>query len=185
MVKYIDRPQGPGITKAAFSLTFDVGDEKGGGAGGFHGYGGAPAQYFVSGMVYHRLWFNKNHNAWTIGGGFMDNPGVYLLLMPTGQASPLPNPNNPTQTAGAFPFPSSPGTQFKGWDMSTNIDFMPNQSLTFRIELVSRHSSIPYFAGHGGVTSPSGYTWTPLTPNWQPDLVKTDNRIIFVLLFRI
>ncbi len=190
MVKYLDRPQGPGITKMAFSLTFDFGDEKGGGVGGFHGYPGEPAQYFVSAMVYHRTWFNKNHMAWTIGGGFMDNPGRYLVLLPTGQASPLPDPNNPTYNGGVsglFPFTANPGDQFQGWDASTNIDFMPNQSLTFRIELVTRHSSVPYFNGHGGVTSSNGYVTTPVDPNgtWRPDLVKTDNRIIFVLLFRI
>jgi hypothetical protein len=187
LVKYLDRPKGPGITKAAFTLTVDVGDEKGGGVGGFRSYPGIPAQYFVSGMIYHRVWFNKNHNAWTIGGGVMDNPGRYLVLLPTGQASALPDPNNPTQTAGLFPFTANPGDQFKGWDASTNFDFMPNQSLTFRVELVTRHSSVPYFNGHGGVTSPSGYTWTPVDPNgtWRPDLVKTDNRIIFIMLFRI
>ncbi len=186
LVRYIERPKMKGISRAAFSLTFDVGDEKGGGVGGFSG-NGAPAQYFVSGMVYNRIWFKNNHFAWTIGGGFMDNPGRYLVLVPTGQASPLPDPNNPTQTAGLFPFTTNPGDQFKGWDMSTNFDIMPNQSFTFRVELVSRHSSVPYFAGHGGVTSSTGYTWTPVDPNgtWRPDLVKTDNRIIFVVLMRI
>jgi hypothetical protein len=51
--------------------------------------------------------------------------------------------------------------------------------------LVTRHASVPYFAGHGGVTSQTGYITSPLDPAWRPDLVKTDNRIIFVLLFRI
>ena len=42
----------------------------------------------------------------------MNNPGRYLVLYPTGQASPLPNPNNPTQAEGAFPFSANPGDQF-------------------------------------------------------------------------
>ena len=115
----------------------------------------------------------------------MTNPGRYLVLYPTGQASPLPNPNNPTQTEGLFPFSANPGDKFKGWDVSTNFDWMPNQSLTFRMEFVYRHSSVPYFAGSGGVTSQTGYSTSVLDPNWRPDLVKSESRIILALLFRI
>lgn len=115
----------------------------------------------------------------------MTNPGRYLVLYPGGQASPLPNPANPTQTEGAFPYSCSPGDQFKGWDWSTNISWMPNQSIEFRLEFVHRHASVPYFAGPGGVTSPTGYSWTPLPNNWRPDLVKTENRVLFCALFRI
>ncbi len=115
----------------------------------------------------------------------MTNPGRYLVLLPTGQASPLPNPNNPTQTEGAFPFSANPGDPFKGWDCSTNFDWMPNQTFLFRIEYVHRHSSVPYFAGAGGVTSPDGYTTTPLPPDWRPDLVKSEDRIVLAFLFRL
>ena len=192
--RYYNNKQSSGLSQAAFSITADIGDEKGGGVNGFTSSPtGGPAQYFLSYMIYNRMWFDHNHYAWTIGGGWMKNPGLYLVLLPTGQASPLPNPNDNTTTAGAFPF-STPNNQFQGWDMSTNFDFMPNQSLTFRIELVTRHSSVPYFAGPGGVTSLTGYSTTPIAGNplatpaeaaWRPDLVKSDNRIIFVLLFRI
>ena len=187
LVRYLNRPKSKGISMMAFSLTGDVGFEKGDGVNGFtngdsiHG----PAQYFVSGMAYNRIWFFKNKFAWTIGGGVMKNPGRYLVLLPTGQASPLPNPNDPTKTEGAFPFTANPGDQFEGWDCSTNIDFLPNQSFTFRIEFVHRESSVPYFAGRGGVTSQTGYSTTPLDPNWRPDLVKSESRIIFALLFRL
>jgi hypothetical protein len=188
-LRYFNNPKSKKISKAAFSLTVDFGNEKGAGVNGFNNSEPLtnPAQYFLSAMVYHRLWFDHDHYAWTIGGGVMDNPGRYLVLAPTGEASPFPNPYNPTQPAGLFPFTENPGDQFKGWDMSTNFDFMPNQSLTFRIELVTRHASVPYFAGHGGVTSSTGYTTTPVDPNgtWRPDLVKDDNRIIFVMLFRL
>ena len=171
----------------ALSLTGDIGFEKGGGVNGFKDGDSTqgPAQYFESVMIYNRIWFAKNEFAWTIGGGLMTNPGRYLVLYPTGQASPLPNPNNPTQTEGAFPFSAAPGDQFKGWDISTNLDWMPNQSFTFRIEFVHRESSVPYFAGKGGVTSPTGYQWTPLPADWRPDLVKSESRILFAILFRI
>lgn len=186
LIRTFNRPESKGISKMAFSVTGDFGFEKGGGVNGFNSRDAAkPAQYFASAMAYHRIWFAKNHLAWTVGGGFMTNPGRYLVLYPTGQASPLPNPQNPTTTEGAFPFSANPGDQFKGWDASTNFDFMPNQSLTFRIEYVHRQSSVPYFAGPGGVTSQTGYTTTPLDPNWKPDLVKSENRVIVALLFRI
>ncbi len=187
LLRYYNNPESKGISRVAFSLTSDFGFEKGGGVNGFTDGDSTqgPAQYFVSTMFYHRIWFAKNKIAWTIGGGWMTNPGRYLVLYPTGQASPLPNSNNPTQSEGAFPFSANVGDQFKAWDMSTNIDWMPNQSITFRLEFVHRESSVPYFAGAGGVTSPSGYATTPLEPNWRPDLVKSENRFILAILFRM
>ena len=117
----------------------------------------------------------------------MTNPGRYLVLYPTGDASPLPNPKDPKSgtTEGTHPFDTNVGTFFKGWDCSTNLDWMPNQSLTFRVEYVHRQSSVPYFAGRGGVTSPTGYTTSPVPAGWSPDLVKVENRLIFAVLFRI
>ncbi len=187
LFKYYNKPKSRGITKMAFSLTGDVGFEKGGGVNGFKDGDSAkgPAQYFASAMFYHRIWFLNNQLAWTIGGGIMTNPGRYLVLYPTGQASPLPNPNNPTQTEGAFPFSANPGDKFSGWDCSTNLDYMPNQSITFRLEFVYRNSSVPYFAGKGGVTSQTGYSTTLLDPNWRPDLVKSESRLILAMLFRL
>lgn len=187
LVRYFNRPDSKKISRMAFSLTGDFGFEKGGGVNGFRNGDSisGPAQYFASAMFYNRIWFAKNKFAWTIGGGVMTNPGRYLVLYPTGQASPLPNPTNPTQTEGAFPFSANPGDQFKSWDCSTNLDFMPNQSITFRIEAVYRHANVPYFAGAGGVTSQTGYTTAVLDPSWRPDLVKSEFRIIAALLFRI
>ncbi len=62
---------------------------------------------------------------------------------------------------------------------------MPNQSITFRIEYVYRNASVPYFAGPGGVTSQTGYATDALAPNWRPDLVKTESRIVLAMLFRL
>ncbi|OYU83126.1 MAG: hypothetical protein CFE24_12805 [Flavobacterium sp. BFFFF2] len=187
LVRYYNKNKASGITKMAFSLTGDFGFEKGGGVNGLQDGDASqgPAQYFASAMVYNRIWFAQNKYAWTIGGGVMTNPGRYLVLYPTGQASPLPNPNNPTQTEGAFPFSANPGDSFKGWDFSTNIDYMPNQSITFRLEFVYRNSSVPYFAGGGGVTSQTGYSTSVLDPNWRPDLVTSESRLILAMLFRL
>lgn len=120
-----------------------------------------------------------------MGGGVMKNPGRYLVLYPTGQASPLPNPNNPTGTEGAFPFSANPGDKFEGWDASLGFEWMMNQSISVKTEYVHRHANIPYFAGPGGVTSPNGYSTTALPPDWRPDLRQTEDRVIVALLFRL
>jgi hypothetical protein len=192
LVRYYNKPKSKGISKMAFSLTGDIGDEKGGGVNGFTSSTTlGPAQNFVSGMFYNRIWFHQNKFAWTIGGGWMTNPGRYLVLAPTGDASPFPNQYNPTQPAGTHPYSMNPGDQFTGWDCSTNISWMPNQSVEFRLEYVHRQSDTPYFAGQGGVTSPTGYTYTPIppatatNPGWAPDLVKSEDRIIVAILFRL
>lgn len=187
LVRYYNQPKSKGISRMAFSLTADIGNEKGGGVNGFkngdsiHG----PAQYFASVMFYNRLWFSKNRLAITFGGGYMQNPGRYLVLYPTGQSSPLPNANNPTSTEGNFPYSANPGDKFEGFDYSANINWLPNSHIEFRLEYVHRESSVPYFAGHGGVTSPTGYTTSGLTPTWTPDLVKFEDRVIFAVLFRL
>jgi hypothetical protein len=188
LYRYYNHPGSGTITKMAFSLTGDIGFEKGDGVNGFSNNDIAtkgPAQYFLSAMAYNRVWFGKNKWAWCLGGGWMKNPGRYLVLYPTGDASPLPNQYNPTQTAGTHPYSANPGDQFAGWDASTNISWMPNQSIEFRMEYVHRQADAPYFAGHGGVTSPSGYTYTPLPTGWAPDLVKKEDRVIVALLFRL
>lgn len=184
--RYYQNKQSKGVSQMAFSLTADIGYERGDGVNGFKDDPvKGPAQYFGSVMFYNRTWFNKNKFAWTFGGGYMQNPGRYLILYPTGQASPLPNPSNPTTIAGAFPFSANPGDQFIGWDASTNFDWMPNEHILFRLEYVHREASVPYFAGPGGVTSPTGYTTTTIPFGWAPDLVKSEDRIIVAVLFRL
>jgi hypothetical protein len=51
---------------------------------------------------------------------------------------------------------------------------MPNQFLTLRFEYIHRESSVPYFAGHGGVTPPGGNTGAPgsFVAGWFPDLTN-------------
>jgi hypothetical protein len=86
--------------------------------------------------------------------------------------------------AGTHPFTANPGDQFHGWDCSTTLDWMPNDFLTWRFEVVHREADVPYFAGPGGVTSPDGYTTTPIPAGWAPDLVNSETRFIFATLVR-
>lgn len=187
--RYYKKPKSAtGINQMALSAAVDIGFEKGGGVNGFKDDigGKGPAQYFASAMVYNRMWFGKSKWAWCIGGGYMKNPGRYLVLYPTGAASPLPNQYSPTQLAGTHPYSANPGDQFSGWDASTNISWLPNQSIEFRLEYVHREADHPYWAGKGGVTSPTGYTTTPVpATGWAPDLVKSEDRVILALLFRM
>lgn len=186
LMRYYTNRRSKGISQAAFSLTGDLGFEKGGGVNGFKSSDPTkPAQYFLSAMFYNRIWFDNNRFAWTIGGGAIKNPGRYLVLYPTGQASPLPSPTDPTKTEGLYPFSANPGDPFEAWDASTTLEWLVNQSFSVKTEYVHRQASVPYFAGPGGVTSPNGYSTTPLPPDWRPDLRKSEDRVIFAMLFRL
>ena len=170
VIRYYNQPASKGISKAAFSITADLGFENGGGVKPFQGDSITPAQNFVSAMVYNRIWLGqKQHWAFTTGGGYINNPGRYLALVP----------------AGNVVFTQNPGDKFEGWDASAGFQFMPNQFLTLGAEFVTRHMNVPYFAGHGGVTSPNGWNAPIGNPTgFQGDLVKDENRLIFSSIFR-
>ena len=201
--RYYSNPHAKFLTKAAFSLTGDFGFEDGDGVSPFgktDAKTGAnlPAQNFISGMFYNRLWFG-DHFALNFGGGYMHNPGQYLVLAPTGYADTL------------YQQQTGPGSTFNAWDFSATFDYMPNQNMTIKLEFVHRAvttlgaapGTTPlkgYFAGPGGVTSPTGfantggYTYTssgasvapPLSSwgGWQPDMVNSESRIILAFLVR-
>jgi hypothetical protein len=184
-IKYYDNPA-KFISKAAFSLTGDLGCEHGGGvscAGDsvkiINGQRVIwPKQSFIGFMVYNRLWFAKDKYALTLGGGKINNPGRYLVLLP-----PI---NGATATSGTPYFTENPGDQYKAWDVSGTIDYMPSQYITFRWEFNHRAANVPYFSGSGGVTPPGGNTGAPgsLVPNWAPDLRTDENRMNFAVLVK-
>ena len=209
--RYYNVPGKKGLNKAAFSLTSDFGGESGDGVSPFGHKAGTVPQNFISAMAYNRLWFGQ-HFAWTIGGGFMHNPGQYLILAPTGYADTL------------FQQQTGPGSKFDAWDGSTTFEWDVNQNLTLKLEFVHRHiisihgtgatmangqtDLVGYFAGHGGVTGPAsgygyqlgaGYTYASnggaIAPafstqknadgsQWMPDLSTNDNRLIMALMVR-
>ena len=175
-VKYLDTPQNF-ISKAAFTVTIDVGCEFGGGVSCTGG--DSPAQYFVGAMAYHRLWFDHDLFGLTVGLGGIINPGRYLVLLP-----PI---NGATALSGTPYFTESPGNEFKAWDTSVTFDWMPIQFFTFRVEYVHRHASILYFAGQGGVTPPGGNTGAPgsFVDGWAPDLRHNEDRVTAAILVKI
>ena len=168
------------MSKGAFSVTLDLGCESGGGVSCGSGTAAAPGQYFLGFMVYDRMWFAKDKYGLTIGGGAIDNPGRYLVL--------LPPVNGATASTGTPYFTANPGEQYHAWDSSITFDYMPSQFCTMRLEYNYRAASVPYFAGPGGVTPPGGNTGTPqvLVPNnWQPDLRKAENRMTLAMLVKL
>jgi hypothetical protein len=176
-VKLFDKP-GHFVNKAAASLTVDFGCEYGGGVSCSGDSSGRPAQYFLGFMTYGRLWFYDDRYAVTLGGGAINNPGRYLVL--------LPPVNGATAFSGTPYFTASPGDQYRAWDYSVTFDYMPKDFVTFRLEFNRRAANVPYFSGPGGITPDGGNTGPPgsVVPGFTPDLRKSESRITTALLVK-
>jgi hypothetical protein len=184
-IKYLDHDESF-LSKAAFSLTGDIGCEHGGGVSCWGNSAKGPKQDFLGFMFYNRFWFDRNRYGLTLGGGRINNPGRYLVLLP-----PI---NGATAASGTPYFTENPGDQFKAWDASATLDYMPSQYITFRGEFDHRAANVPYFSGPGGVTPPSCPT-APIVenicgspgafvPGFTPDLKKIENRIGLSILVK-
>jgi len=184
-IKYYDRP-GQKLDKMAFSFTGDLGCEFGPSTttstgvylqgvgchgdkrdpksigGDSFGPGINPKQSFVGWMLYDRMWFKKDTHGLTLGGGMINNPGRYLVLLP-----PINGETASSAAINAPYFTGNPSDPFKAWDTSITYDYMPRQWLTFRWEYDYRHASVPYWSGRGGVTPP-GSGGVPYTNNGSP-----------------
>jgi hypothetical protein len=183
-IKYLDHDESF-LSKAAFSLTGDIGCEHGGGVGCWGNSAKGPKQDFLGFMFYNRFWFDRNRYGLTLGGGKINNPGRYLVLLP-----PI---NGATAASGTPYFTENPADQFKAWDASGTFDYMPSQYITFRWEFDRRAANVPYFSGPGGVTpscpsapivenicgSPGAFV-----PGFTPDLKKSENRINLSILVK-
>jgi len=188
-VKYYDRPERL-MDKMAFTVTGDAGCETGGGVS-CTGNGKDPKQSFLGFMAYNRWWFHKDLYGFTLGGGKINNPGRYLVLLP-----PI---NGATASTGSPSSTENPGDPYKAWDASATFDYMPSQYITFRWEYNYRAANVPYFTGHGGVTPPGGNNGNPAgfvclagfstcngspANTWYPDLAKTESRVNFAVLVK-
>ena len=184
-IKYLDHDESF-LSKAAFSLTGDIGCEHGGGVSCWGNSAKGPKQDFLGFMFYNRFWFDRNRYGLTLGGGRINNPGRYLVLLP-----PI---NGATAASGTPYFTENPGDQFKAWDASATLDYMPSQYITFRGEFDHRAANVPYFSGPGGVT-PTSCPTAPIVenicgspgafvPGFTPDLKKIENRIGLSILVK-
>ena len=190
LYKYYDnQSNGKGLSKMAFSITVDFGCEYG---GGVHCLSGTNKANFFGIMGYNRFWFDNDVYALTIGGGTMTNDGRYLTLVP-----PI---NGATAASGTPYFTENPGQTIHQSDIQLNLQYMPNDWITWWTEATYRYSNVPYWSGSGGVTPPDGNTGTfsnngiptaPVCNNgssaqsvgdsctaeggiWYPDLRKTE-----------
>jgi hypothetical protein len=184
-IKYYDKPYNA-ISKMAFSLTGDIGCEHGGGVSCDTNSAKGPKQDFLGFMFYNRMWFDRDKLGLTLGGGKINNPGRYLVLLP-----PI---NGATAASGTPYFTENPGDPFKAWDASATFDYMPKQYITFRWEFDHRAANVPYFSGPGGIT-PTSCPTAPLVenicgspgaivPGFTPDLKKIENRIDLAILVK-
>jgi hypothetical protein len=176
-VKYYDKPT-RFLSKAAFSLTGDIGCEHGGGVSCTGNSAKGPKQSFLGFMAYNRFWFKQDRYALTLGGGRINNPGRYLVLIP-----PI---NGATAASGTPYFSANPGDPFKAYDASATLDYMPSQYITFRSEFNHRGANVPYFSGPGGITPQGGNTGAPgsFVDGFTPDLQKRENRATFAILVK-
>jgi hypothetical protein len=189
-VKYYDNPL-RFLDKMAFSLTGDAGCEHGGGVSCYGNSAKGPKQSFLGYMIYNRFWFDRDRYGLTLGGGRINNPGRYLVLLP-----PI---NGATAASGTPYFTENPGDPFKAWDASATFDWMPSQYITFRWEFDHRAANVPYWTGPGGITPPGGNSGGPgslvclagfqtcngsPSNTWYPDLKKIENRIDLSILVK-
>ena len=89
-------------------------------------------------------WFKRDRYGLTIGGGQINNPGRYLVLLP-----PINGETAESAAINAPYFTGNPSDPFKAWDTSITFDYMPRQCITFRWEYDYRHASVPYWSGPG------------------------------------
>jgi Putative beta-barrel porin-2, OmpL-like. bbp2 len=170
--------------RMAMTVTEDFGCETGGGVVCRHGDAATPAQNFLGIMAYQRMWFHKDMFAFSYGGGVVNNPGRYLVLLP-----PI---NGATATTGTPYFTENPGDKFKAYDFQLSFDYMPSQWVTWKVEFTQRGADVPIFTGPGGITpqvTPGLYVNTgdptQIIPGFTPDLRKQERRWIFALMVKL
>jgi hypothetical protein len=161
-IKFYDKPEKT-LDKMALSFTGDLGCEFGGGVSCHGDTAGGPKQSFVGFMEYTRMWFKHDLFGFTLGGGVINNPGRYLVLLPpiNGETAASAAINSPY-------FTENPGDPFKAWDTSATFDYMPKQWLTLRFEGDFRHANVPYWSGAGGITPPAAGGLEPGSNNGYP-----------------
>ena len=156
-----------GITQAAFSLNMHYGFQSGDGLK-------ARDNYMVGSSLSNRLWFAKNKMALTTRVGFVKNPSRYLSFTPAVLGGD-----------GTNAFTRTDPGKLTAKELTITYDIMPVDFVTFRFEYLHRSANVPYFAGPGGTTSPSGYADQTLPRSFQPDLRDYEDRATVSVNFRL
>jgi len=162
LVRYWNRPTSAGVSKMALSMNNHYGFQ----SGGVNPFPGRKA-YMAGTSIANRIWFSRDHLAFTVRGEAITNPSRYLAPAPTANGFPL-GPDN---------------YSLKIWGVTGTFDILPTDFMDFRTEFISRHSNVPFFAGQGGTTSPDGFLGTP--GPFVPDVARHENRLTFAVNFRM
>lgn len=171
--RYLHPDQSKGISQAAVSLNNHYGFQQDGEAGKEI----TASEHFFYGMsLANRLWFAQDKLALTTRFDFLHNGGAHLAFSP----SPV------TPNAYTTVFDTDPNEVLKLTQWTLTMDVMPADHFTLRVEYGYRTSNLPYFAGPGGTTAPSGWVNGPDTEiPWEPDLVKTESRLSMGVNWRL
>lgn len=164
LVRYVNRPEHRGVSKAAVSLNNHYGFQSGGNGPG------ADSAYMAGTSLVNRVWFSRDRFALSLRLEYLTNPTRYLSFNPSVAGF---GPNDPD------------GYSLDVYGGGLGFDFMPNDFVTLRAEYLYRSASVPYFTGRGGTTSESGYTNQPSSPGWAPDLQRQEQRIVFAVNLRL
>ena len=141
------------LDMGAMSFTADAGCQYGGGQNCFNDKNNGNKTVMLGYMAYERLQFKHDLYGITLGGGYLNNPGRYLTLLP-----PI---NGANAVSGSPYFTENGGNPYHAYDFTTTFDYMPSQWVTFRGEMGYRHSDVPYWSGRHGITPPGGNTGSP------------------------
>ncbi|RZJ76490.1 MAG: porin [Flavobacterium sp.] len=179
--RYFNNPEATGLSQAAFSLNSHYGFQRNDAQDDrVH----ASENFMLGTSLANRIWFAKNKLALTLRGDYMTNQSVvngvntspYLAFTPalTGDV-----PNN-------YDSAIAEGEKLKIFQFTGTFDVMPNDFITFRLEYGYRNSSIPYFTGSGGTTSPSGWVNGPTNDiPWAAKLQQDEHRVTLAVNFRL
>lgn len=164
--RYFNVPTSSFISKAAVSLNNHIGFEAGGVDGAGQDLPGPARAHMVGSALVNRVWFAHDTLAFAIRPEVFSNPSRYL--------SQYPPPGFET------------GPQVKAlqiWGLTGTFDVMPTDFFALRFEGSYRHANVPYYAGPGGTTSPTGYQPTPA--GYAPDVVKDQTLFVVSANFRL
>ncbi len=181
VARVFKKPESSGLSQIAFSLNNHYGFQSNDALGDTV----LASENFMMGSSFAtRFWFSKNKLALTLRGDYITNQSVvngantspYLAFTPAVSGD---EPNG-------FEEAIANDEKLEITQFTATFDVMPNDHVTFRFEYGFRSASMPYFAGEGGTTSPSGWTNGPTTTlPWKADLQKTENRFTVAVNFRL
>ena len=175
------KPASKGLSQIAFSLNNHYGFQSNNAAGDRVK---ASDNFMMGSSLAARFWFNTNKFALTLRADHVTNQSVvngmnaspYLAFTPAVSGDVVNGYEQAIANDG----------KLRITQLTATFDVMPNDHVTFRFEYGHRTASMPYFAGSGGTTSPSGWTNGPATVlPWKADLQRTDDRFTVAVNVRL